>query len=70
MLWMNMVQNLKLQSELKQLKRCLKAIDLIEERDYMRGRIKNDYSEIKRKKYVKRLKLVEALSILEICQNG
>ncbi len=42
------------------IKEMLKAIDLIEQRDYMRGELKIITSEIKRKKYVKRLKLVEA----------
>ena len=42
------------------IKEMLSAINLIEQRDFMREELKVTKSEIKRKKYVKRLKLVEA----------
>ena len=42
------------------IKEMLKEVNLIEERNFMRGELKVITSEIKRKKYVKRLKLVEA----------
>jgi len=42
------------------IKEMLSSINLIEERDFMRSELKTTTSDIKRKKYVKRLKLVEA----------
>ena len=42
------------------IKEMLSSINLIEERDTMRDELKKTTSDIKRKKYVKRLKLVEA----------